>query len=84
MVEAEKVKALGTPCEARDPGLLGMQTQPERPKHRRHQLAGLDGLLAGGAEDDEVVRVTHQHSQPPSLGRPRLIENAQGDVAEQR
>jgi len=41
--------------ELRDPGLLGIQPQPEHVQDRRHQLTGLLGLLAGGAENDEVI-----------------------------
>ena len=84
MVEAEEVEPLGTSGEVRDPGLLGMQSQPERVQDRRHQLAGLFGLLAGGAKDDQVICVLHQHSQPLPARLPRLIERVQGDVREQR
>ena len=84
MVKAQKVKALRTPDEARDPGLVGMQAQPERCQDRGDQLAGPDGLLAGRTQDDEVVRVAHQHSQPSPCVRPCLIEDVQGDVAQQR
>ena len=84
MVKAQEVESLGASCEVRDPGLLGMQPQPERGQGRRHQLAGLNGLLAGRAQDHEIVRVPHQHSQPPPLGRPRLIKHVQRDVGEQR
>jgi hypothetical protein len=84
MVEAQEVESFGASCKVRDPGLLGMQSQPECGQSRRGLLAGLDGLLAGRAQDDEVVRVTRQHSQSPPLGRPRLIEDVQGDVGEQR
>ena len=61
-----------------------MQSQPEPVQDRRHQLAGLLGPLAGGAQDDQVVGVLHQHPQPLPAARPRLIERVQGDVCEQR
>jgi len=59
-----------------------MQPQPESVQHRRHQLAGLLGLLAGGAQDHQVIRVLHQHPQPLPATLPRLIEHVQGDVGE--
>ena len=49
MLEAEKREALSASCEVRDPGLLGMQPQPEPVQDRRHELAGLLGLLTGSA-----------------------------------
>ena len=61
-----------------------MQAQPERVQDRRRQLAGRVGLLAAGAQDDQVVCVSDQHSQPPPLGRPRLVEDVQRDVGQQR
>ena len=48
MMKAEEIEPLGACSEARDPGLLRVQPQPERIQDRRHQLAGLLGLLAGG------------------------------------
>ena len=59
MVKAQEVKALGTSGEVHGKhGLLGMQTHPECRHGRRRQLAGRVGLLAGGAQDDEVVGVS--------------------------
>ena len=84
MVKAQEVESLGASREAHDLGLVGMQPQPERPKDRRRQFAGLDGLLLGGAQDDQIICVPDQHSQPPPLGRPRLIEDVQRDVGQQR
>jgi hypothetical protein len=55
MVEAEKVEPLGAQGEVNDPGLLRMQSQPDRIQHRRDQLAGLLGLLASGAQGDEII-----------------------------
>jgi hypothetical protein len=58
-----------------------VQAQPERVQDRRHQLAGLLGLLAGGAQ---VICVLHQHSEALPASLPRLIEHVQSDVCEQR
>ena len=84
MLEAQKRESLGASCEVRDPGLLGVQPQPEHVQDRRYQLAGLLGLLAGGAQDHQVIRILHQLSQPLPATLPRLIEHVQGDVCEQR
>lgn len=56
MLEAQKVKAFGASGEVRDPGLLRVQSQPESAQYRRHQFAGRLGLLAGGAQDHQVIR----------------------------
>ena len=84
MLEAEEVEPLGAPGELHDPGLLGRKPQPQLGQDRRHQLAGRLGLPAGGAEDDQVICVADQHSQPPPVGLTGLIEDMQGDVCEQR
>jgi hypothetical protein len=84
MVKAEKVESFGASCEVRDPGLLRVQSQPDHVQDRRHQLAGLLGLFAGGAEDHEVIAVPDQRPQPLRAARPRFIERVQGDVGEQR
>ena len=84
MLEPQKREPFGASGEVRDPGLLRVQSQPDRVQDRRHQLAGLFGLLAGGAQGDEIICVLHQHSQPPPARLPRLIERVQGDVCEQR
>jgi hypothetical protein len=73
MLKPQEREALGAACEAHDPRLLGMQPQPERPEDRRHQLAGLIGLLLGRAQDHEVICILHQHPQPSPVGRPHLI-----------
>jgi predicted RNA polymerase sigma factor len=59
-MEAEEVKPLGTSREVRDPCLLRVQSQPDDVQDRRHQLAGLLGLLAGSAQDHEVIAVYDQ------------------------
>ena len=84
MLKAEEIEPFGAFGEVRDPGLGGMQPQPESVEDRRHQLAGLFGLLAGGAQGDEVICVLHQHPQPLPARLPRLIEHVQSDVCEQR
>jgi hypothetical protein len=61
-----------------------MQSQPERRKGRRDQLAGLFGLLACRAQGDEIICVSDQHSQPLPIALPRLIEDVQSDIGEQR
>ena len=50
------------------PGLLGVPSQPECVQDRRRQLAGLFGLLAGDAQDDEVSRREEFHL--PALAEP--------------
>jgi hypothetical protein len=84
MLEAQKREALGASFEVRDPGLLRVQPQPESVQHRRHQLARRLGLLAGGAQDHQVICVLHQHPQLLPAALPCLIEQVQGDVGEQR
>jgi hypothetical protein len=83
-MEAEKVETFRASREMHDPGLLGVQPQPERVQDRRHQLVGLLGLLAGGAQGDEIICVLHQHPQSLPARFPRLIEHVQSDVCEQR
>jgi hypothetical protein len=84
MLEPQEREALGASCEPREPGLLGMQAQAEHVQDRRHPLAGLLGLFAGGAQDHQVIRVLHQHPEPLPAAVPRLVEEVQGDVGEQR
>jgi hypothetical protein len=84
VLEAQERESLGASCEMRDPGLFRVQAQPERVQDRRHQLAGLLGLLAGGAQDHQVICVLHQHSEALPASLPRLIEHVQSDVCEQR
>jgi hypothetical protein len=83
VVEPQKVESFGASGEVHDPGLVGVQSQPERGQDRRRQLAGRVGLLAGGADDDQVVGVSDQHSQPPPAAVPCPVEDMQGDVGEQ-
>ena len=84
MLKAEEIEPFGASGEVRDPGLGGVQAQPESVQDHRHQLTGLLGLLAGGAQRDEVICVLHQHPQPLPATLPRLIEHVQSDVCKQR
>jgi hypothetical protein len=84
MVEAQEVEAPRPAPEIHDPGLVRVQSQPERSQGGFGQVTSLFGSFPGGAEDDEVVGVADQRSRPlPRLG-PRLIEDVEGDVGEQR
>jgi hypothetical protein len=67
-----------------DPGLLRVQSQPESVQARRYQLACLLGVLAGGAQDHQVICVLHQHTVTLPAARPRFVEHVQGDVGQQR
>ena len=84
MLEPQERESLGASCEVRDPGLLWVQAQPERIQDRRHQLAGLLGLLAGGAQDHQIICVLHQHPEALPATLPRPVEHVQSDVCEQR
>ena len=66
-MEAEKVEPLGTSSEVHDPGLLRVQSQPDRIQDRCDQLAGLFGLIAGRAQGDEIICVLHRHPQPSRI-----------------
>jgi hypothetical protein len=59
-----------------------VQLQPEPVQDRRHQLAGLLGVLAGGAEDHQVICILHQLPEPVPAARPCFIEHVQGDVGD--
>jgi hypothetical protein len=85
VVEAQEVEPVDASCEMHDPRFLRVQAQPENVEDRRHLLAGLLGLRFGGAEDDEVVCVSDQHSQPLLFAARRcFVEHVQGDVGKQR
>ena len=81
MMKAQEVKPLDAALQARDPGLLGRQAQPEIGQNRRRPSSGLFGLLAGGAEDDEVVGVANQRPLLRAARRPLLVQDVQSDVA---
>ncbi len=83
MVKAEEVEALRPVFGAHDLGLVRVQMQPELGQGVFGQLASLVGALAGGAQDDEVVAVTHQSPPPLPVLLPRHVEHVQGDVGEQ-
>nr|WP_308297322.1 MULTISPECIES: hypothetical protein [unclassified Streptomyces] len=83
-MEAEEIEALLTPSEAGDAGFLGVQSHPELFQYPRRQLPGRLGPLSGRRQDHEVVAAPHQHSQPATFVLPRLVEDVQGDVGQQR
>ncbi len=60
-----------------------MQTQPDRSQGGLGQGSGRFGPFPGGTDDDKVVAVANQRSQPASLRPPCLIENMEGDVGQQ-
>jgi hypothetical protein len=80
MVKAEEVEALPPIPDAHDVGLVGVQLQPERSQRVPGQQAGLLGPFLGGTQDDEVVAITHQPSQPLPVLLPRHVEHVQSDV----
>jgi hypothetical protein len=82
MMKAQEVKALPALGEGDDPGLVGVQVQPERCQDRRHPLTGLFGPLPGVAQHDEIIGVTNQRPQIAQR-RPVLVEDVQGDVGQQ-
>jgi hypothetical protein len=71
VLEAQKRESLGASGETRDPGLVGVQAQPEHVQDRRHELAGLFGLLAGAAQDHQIICVPHQHPEALPAALPR-------------
>ena len=83
MVETQEVEALLPLGETDDPGLVGMQPQPERDQDFGHTLSGLFGFGLCGTEHDKVVGVPDQHPETPSVALPDLIEDVQRDVGEQ-
>ena len=84
MVEAQEVEPPVPVAEAHDPGLVGVQAQPEGSQGRPRQVPSLFGSFLGGAQHDEVVAVTDQDARSWSSRLPRLIEHVEGDVGEQR
>ena len=83
MMEAQEVETLRPFAKIGDPGLVGMQAQPEGFQGRLGQVPGRFGPFPGRAEDDEVVAVTDQRPQSLSTAGPRLVEDVEGDVGEQ-
>jgi len=84
MVEAQEVEPFGTSLEVHDPGLVGMQPQPEWGQDRRHAPLGLVGARTVGAQDHEIIGVSNEHPQLPTAVRPGLVEDVEGDVGQQR
>jgi hypothetical protein len=83
VVKAQEVETLRSVSKIHDPGLVGMQSQPERSQSGFGQVTGLFGSFPGRAEDDKVVRITDQRSQSPSTAGPRLVKDVENDVGEQ-
>ena len=84
MVEAQEVEPLGTSCEVHDPGLLGMQPQPEVGEDRRDQLAGPSAWrLVAQRTTRSSAYLTSTPNRCPSRCQ-RLIQGVQRDVREQR
>ena len=69
MVEAQEVESLGTSGEVRDPGLLGMQSQPERVQHSPRPARGPVRPVAGSRTGRRSRRqyLTSTPSRRPSL-----------------
>ncbi len=84
MLEAEEDKAILPPLEAGDPGLVGMQPQPQRFQDRLDPGLGLNDPGPRRGEHDEVVTVPDQRPQPLALSAPRLVEDMENDVGQQR
>jgi hypothetical protein len=84
MLEAQEDETLLPLCEAGDPGLVGMQSQPQRFQDRLDPGLGLYDPGPRRGEHDEVVTVSDQRSQPVTLSAPRLIEHVQHDVGHER
>ena len=83
MVEAQEVETLRPFAKIGDPGLVGMQAQPEGFQGLFGQVPSRFGSFRGRAEDDKVVAVTDQRPQSLSATRPNLVEDMEGDVGEQ-
>src|ERR1035438_7885479 len=68
VVESQEVKAFCPVPDVHDPGLFGMQSQPEWTKGGFSQVTGLLGSFLGDAEDDMVSGRGESH--PPALSEP--------------
>jgi hypothetical protein len=84
VVEAEKVEPLPALGQLYDPGLVGVQVQPQRGQDLGHQPAGVLGLLSCPAEDDEVVAIPDERPEAATVPRPRLVQHVQRDIGQQR
>jgi hypothetical protein len=82
MVEPEEFKALRSSPKVHDPGLVGVQLQPEWCQGGFSQVPGRNSPFPAGAEDDEIIGEPGQCSQSPSRLLPRLVEDMEGDVGE--
>jgi hypothetical protein len=83
-VEAEEVDPLLSAGEADDPGLVGVQVQPQTGQDLGHPPARLLGVCTASAQHQEVVGVPHQHPEAARRARPFRIQHVERDVAQQR
>lgn len=82
--ESRGSRILDALVEVDGPGLVGVQLQPQGSQDVCGQLPRLVGAVTGGTDDDEVIGVARQHAVAPALCLPRLVEDVQGDVGQQR
>jgi hypothetical protein len=82
MMKAQEVETLRSVPKIHDPGLVGMQVQPEWAQGGFGQVTSVFGSFPCGAEDDKVVAITDQRPHSPSIVGPDLIEDMEGDVGE--
>ncbi len=84
MMEAQKVEAGLASRKIDDPGLFGMHLQVQVLHHDPQSPQALFGRRLAPAEDDEVVRIPHQHPQVPTSLLPHAVELVQDDVGQER
>ena len=84
MLEPEEHEALGTSARCAIRVFSGCSRNPRVSRTAATSSRACFGLLAGGAKDHQIICVLHQHPVPPPATRPRLIEDVQSDVCEQR
>ncbi len=83
MMKPEEDKALGASLKAHDPGLVGMQPQPERFQGRPNQRACLLGTFTGRAQDNNIIGIADQHPQEASVASPFLVEDVEHHVGQE-
>ena len=84
VVEAQKVEALCSLGEVDDPGLVGMQTQPERARAASATVRAISARSLVGQRTTQSS--AYLMTFPVCVFRlgQFLVEDGQGDVAEQR
>ena len=80
MMKAEEVKAVLTLPQSDDSSLLRLHLQMQALHHDSQSPQAFLGRCLTPAEDDEVVRIPHQHPQVPTSLLPHAIEFMQDDV----